>query len=386
MCEIQTKEATKLIDNFKRVIVKEFSDTSFLEIIGKSYHENTWSKILAFYLSPDKEHNLFELLIKSLFDTLVEFKSDNDIESDETGMYKFIKEYNFNNLKNYEVKNEQTTLTGNRIDILISSNDFVIGIENKINAPLNNDLDDYYNTIKSLSTAGKKSILIALSKNKLEQNITVKKNDHFFITYEKLLEKIKTNLGAYFNFSNTKYFVFFLDFLYNIDKHLNFNKMIDNNPELVKFIVDNKEDVRKLVEAHYKINYELNKKLSDVIQEIKNNSLSKLWQDIKLLPSFHYAVTMGGEVEINISYNQKSIIWMPIAVEDYAISIEYNPNSDNCEEFFVKEFTQFMTEQKLRSPKIDSNTDEVKEIILEVFKKSIEFLKSWAEKKILKYN
>ena len=220
----------------------------------------------------------------------------------------------------------------------------------------------------------------------MEQNITVKKNDHFFITYEKLLEKIKTNLGAYFNFSNTKYFVFFLDFLYNIDKHLNFNKMIDNNPELVKFIVDNKEDVRKLVEAHYKINYELNKKLSDVIQEIKNNSLSKLWQDIKLLPSFHYAVTMGGEVEINISYNQKSIIWMPIAVEDYAISIEYNPNSDNCEEFFVKEFTQFMTEQKLRSPKIDSNTDEVKEIILEVFKKSIEFLKSWAEKKILKYN
>ena len=48
---IQIGEAVNLIDKFKRITIKDFSDTTFLDMIGKSTHENTWSRILAFYLS-----------------------------------------------------------------------------------------------------------------------------------------------------------------------------------------------------------------------------------------------------------------------------------------------------------------------------------------------
>src|SRR5690554_1625033 len=141
-------ELKKLVDDFNSLKIKERSGSTFLEIAKCPNNENVWSNILAFYCNPNNEHKLYDLILNSIFETIG-------------------KKIAVINFKSIRVDTEYRTDLGNRIDIVILADNFVLGIENKIDASLYNDLEDYSSTIEDLAKPlGIPTFKIVLSKNK----------------------------------------------------------------------------------------------------------------------------------------------------------------------------------------------------------------------------
>lgn len=95
-----------------------------MEIAGYPYLENVCSNVLAFFMDPEESHGLGSLVLDAL-------ASAGDISAGNEGVG-----------GNVSVEREVATDNG-RIDILITSDDSAILIENKIYAGTNNPFDDY---------------------------------------------------------------------------------------------------------------------------------------------------------------------------------------------------------------------------------------------------
>jgi hypothetical protein len=226
-------EIQKLIDDFNALNIKERNGLTFLEISKCSHLENVWSNILAFYCNPNNEHNLHELILKSIFET-----AGNNLT--------------INNLKNIRVRTEYPTGSGNRIDIVVFSDNLIIGIENKIDASLYNDLADYSNTIEGLAKPQKLTpFKFVLSKNRISTT-----NGFINIIYSDLIRNIKKNIGEYTTYSDTKYLIFLFDFIKTIENNINSQNMADN-AEVINFFYYNIDKINKLLEYHNKFNFDL---------------------------------------------------------------------------------------------------------------------------------
>ena len=125
-------------------------DVNFLEIIRKQENEVISSNILAYFFNPSNTHGLENTFYQALAQTLG-IPESNRVE---------------------DVQTEEITDNDNRIDLVIETESSVIGIENKLSAPLNNDLKDYSNHLSERAkTTRKKSYLIVLSLNEIPKNI-----------------------------------------------------------------------------------------------------------------------------------------------------------------------------------------------------------------------
>jgi hypothetical protein len=223
MAEIN--EFQKLIEDFSKLKLKDRDeDPTFLDIAKCPHWENVWSNILAFYLAPGNSHHLDALLLKSIFQSI------NDAIP-------------FTDLQNISVHREYSTQTGKRIDIVVIGDSFVLGIENKVDAELNNDLADYSETIDALAK-DKKAYKIVLSKYQQPA-----KEGFENLLYSDLIKTIKQHIGEYTAFADTKYLIFLFDFLKNIENNITFN-MMNDNPELRKFIAENLDKVQAIVEVY----------------------------------------------------------------------------------------------------------------------------------------
>lgn len=104
---------------------------SIFEISGYPHYENVCSNILAFYLDPQREHGLGNLVLGALLKCCgYELGKQNEV---------------------VEIRREFSTHGGGRLDLLIVTDNYVVGIENKIFHHLNNDLSDYRKTIDFVS-------------------------------------------------------------------------------------------------------------------------------------------------------------------------------------------------------------------------------------------
>ena len=165
-------------------------EKTIMEVMKNTDNELVCSNILAFYLKPLEEHKFNELILKALIKTLA---NKELIEEDS---------YNY---KNVDVIREFKS-----IDIVILNDDYVIGIENKINADLYNDLKNY-STI--LETFNKKMINIVLSKKAIDTNYET--TGFTNITYDELAEQIdKTMINI--ECKNSKWYFYLEDFVINL--------------------------------------------------------------------------------------------------------------------------------------------------------------------------
>lgn len=234
----------KLLDDFNKIKIKERTGLTFLEIAKFPHIENVWSNIIAFYLNPNNEHNLHDLMLKSIFQTA-------NIE------------ITLNNFNKINVYTEYRTEKGNRIDIVVIAENFILGIENKVGASLYNDLQDYSQTIDNIADQTITKIKIVLSKYKNQT-----KYDFVNIVYTDLVKNIKNNIGNFTNYSDTKYLIFLLDFLKNIENNLNLNTMGDNL-EVFNFFLNNREKTNKFIEYYNKFNESFIQKLNNVYSLIE---------------------------------------------------------------------------------------------------------------------
>jgi hypothetical protein len=249
-------ELQKLIDDFNALKIKERSGLTFLEIAKCPHLENVWSNILAFFCNPNNEHNLFDLILNSVFET-----AGNKVT--------------INNFKKIRVRTEYPTDLGNRIDIVVFAENFILGIENKVDAGLYNDLQDYSNTIEGLA----KPQSLPTYKIVLSKSRTSTTNGFTNIIYSDLIRNIKKNIGDFTAYSDTKYLIFLLDFLKNIENNINSQSMADNL-EVINFFHNNIDKVNRLLEYHNKFNSDLIQKLNSIHSNVKQDELKTILTSI----------------------------------------------------------------------------------------------------------
>lgn len=254
----------KLLEEFRKIPKKKASEESFISICGFPHREKVASNILAFFFDTSREHNLHDLFVKSLLESMGLCPEDFPSE--------------------FSCETEVHTEKGNFIDLLLTSEQINIVIENKIYAWLYNDLDDYY---KTAAEAGKNAPLgVVLSLYPQEAN----NSKYKFITYEELFNKIKKNLGFYVQRANNKYLPFLMDFIDNIE-NLNWSETMDK--DFIDFVRNNKDDAIEFAGKFEELRKELRnvvKTVNQLISEKIKNKDVKIWPWRELPELFDDAV------------------------------------------------------------------------------------------------
>ncbi len=231
----------ELLHDFE-LLPETIKSESIFDIAGYPHYENVSSNILAFYLNPNNEHGLGNLL----FSSLMNLSGGSETHQD-----------------NVQVSREVSTKKGGRLDIVIETDNQIIGIENKIFHHLNNDLDNYSKTIDDWAIPNQ------LDTVKIVLSIRNESTQFGFtnVTYEEYWAKIKENLGSYITTSSQKWLLYLVDFMSAIEKLSGESMEIEKNDQ---FFIENEERVNSLINARNKFISKLNGKvreLADLIQK-----------------------------------------------------------------------------------------------------------------------
>lgn len=213
-----------ILENFlneHQIPIVKKKPLTFLGISKQPHYENVWSNIYAFFFNTIEEHNLNDLFINSLLELINE-----NIDS------------KFNLKSPFDIETEVGTNNNGRIDVLLSNNNDAIIIENKVYHHLNNDLEDYWNSISQTNKIG---IILSLHKVPKTQLINTK---FIGITHLELLQKVVSNLSNYFSTANEKYIIFLKDFYQNV---INTTNPMDT--DIIKFFYRNQEEINQISEV-----------------------------------------------------------------------------------------------------------------------------------------
>lgn len=169
---------------------------TFLGIAKQSHYENVLSNIYAFYFDINEVHGFKDLFINSLIEIIKE------TEFRDKGIL-------FEGFSDFKCKTEYTTRQGGRIDLLLKNDEQALLIENKVYHHLNNDLNDYWTTIR-LSDENKIGIVLSL------HHIPIIKHEGFInITHLTLLKRVMDDVGNYLLKADPTYLVFLKDLYQN---------------------------------------------------------------------------------------------------------------------------------------------------------------------------
>ena len=222
---------------------------TFLGIAKQPHYENVMSNIYAFYFNVDEVHGMQDLFINSLLEIINESKLRDQKKVAA--------------ISDFEVSTEVSTKKNGRIDILLSSEDHAIIIENKVYHTLNNNLEDYWNSIKVTDNNEDNKIGIVLSLNKLSVN----HRQFINITHLELLKRVIQNLGSYVMDAKEKYVVFLKDFYQN---SINLSKSEMDSKEL-KFYFDNQPKIIEVKDFHFAVRTHIVNQVEQVVGLVDEN-------------------------------------------------------------------------------------------------------------------
>ena len=252
---MKVTEAEKLITEFES-LPKLIKDPTYLEICRypRRRFEEICSRVLSFYFLPKNEHGFGNLFLRSLLKLANEEISFNDDD------IKVLSEENAD---------------GKRLDLLIYSPDFAIGIENKITASVYNPLEAYSNRIGHYHSQKVIKILLSLWEVKDKDELElIERNGFINLTYIQLFEAIKQNVGYYLNNSNNKYLIFLIDFIQTLENMEGQNIL---NDKLSDYFFDNSNRIEDLIDLYNKHKSQILNIQSERISELR----SKIFNETK---------------------------------------------------------------------------------------------------------
>ena len=343
--ETDEEKFNELLEGFNKLKFNEITNPTFLEIMKHPDRETVWSNILVFYFDPKREHKLDDLMLKSFFEALGE-----NIEIT-----------NFNAIK---VWPEFPTPNHKRIDLVIEADNFVIGIENKVNHLCNNPFEDYANKIDDIAN-GRRKFKVVLSKNHYHEV-----NGFVNLTYESFIKSIKKNLPDYKDNANPKYLVFFKDFLRNIKNAIKFNEMIEDN-EVFSYFNGNYCEIKKISTRFVKFKEEIENKFRVIHGAIDLSKICAIKGDIEPLETVNetgdsdrfliFRIFIGNENEVNydVYIEEKPLKIYCYALSDSGIYQKSIAGFDSFELDF-----QFSEDTKVVANKIANRIEEIIEKVL----------------------
>lgn len=213
---------------------------TFMEVSGYPHYENVSSNILAFYFDPFAEHGLKELLVSAF----LKMAGVEEMPS----------------LGKVTVNREWGTDEGKRIDLIIDSEAFTIGVENKIKHWLANDLEQYSEVIDRLGH--KKNIVIkaVLGLHRIQGTGQLKGGFSSY-TYGQLWQQVRAMLGHYISDANPKWVTYLIDFMETI------TNLTGQNIELQKtdqFFIEHNDLLENMFEMRNSFLKRLNQKVTDL--------------------------------------------------------------------------------------------------------------------------
>jgi len=256
----------ELFNGFKTYPKMEKEETikTFLGVSGYPHYENVCSNILAFFLDAREQHGMKDLFLKSLFEatygTNTYLLDDIDIQiTREKGIEK------------------------GRLDIFLDTPEISIIIENKIYAPLNNDLKNYYDSIKKNNKKdeknNKKVVLIVLYLRDLEKYTEIKGRDIQYLSYDLFFNKVQANMGEYLCGASAEWVIFLKNFIQQIN-------LLDKGEE---GMVDFSEQVQFFSNYSEAI-FEMNKELKKLVNHF-SSQMGKIMKIMKEdLPGYDFKV------------------------------------------------------------------------------------------------
>jgi len=228
--------------------------TTLFDIAGFPHYETIMSNFYSFYLDPSEQHGFGDLFISALSD-IIERKSKG-----------------FSVITNSKIcftKREVYTENKKFIDIVISEPaeinhqiENAIIIENKVNAPLYNDLIEYYNSVR----VNRNKIGIVLSLKPIPNLI----KEFISITHDEFVEQVEQSSGSYFLNADIKQIVILKEFIQNI-KSMSVTK---NLQEHYEFFFKHQNKIKE-------INHLYSMVKTDVYRQAEN-VCDKLELDLKL--------------------------------------------------------------------------------------------------------
>jgi hypothetical protein len=261
------QEYSKLLDNVKRFVQPKREKTVF-SIGGRGHYENPVSDVLSFFIDPREEHQFRNLFLSCFFKLL---NSELEVETIEW------------------IEREAITKAGNRIDLVVVSESWVLIIENKIYHSLLNPLNDYEAYAQEMYP-DKRHLLVVLSIGE-QPNIPLNWQS---ILYRDLLIEIKKEAGPYlFDSRNAKWAFFLKDFLLNIEELIGEYRV---DKELMDFAQLNYSKILELIEVKENYINSLKKTFSSLLSESTGNKvIEKIHTWSKRIPIRFYCPNAWGE-------------------------------------------------------------------------------------------
>ena len=205
------------------------SERTFMQISGYPHYENVCSNILAFFFDPENEHGLGDLLLQAFFKAIGDEDAGDFLSAD--------------------ILREYPTQDGGRLDLVITTSGYVVGIENKIFHQLENNLLDYEATVRSLAQIkGLTPHCVVLGLSGLETDVSAAPSSFISLTYEALFHEVKIGLEEDEARGQNKYRMYLNDFIETIE-HLEGKSMShqakaafyeENHAEIEAFVSDYK--------------------------------------------------------------------------------------------------------------------------------------------------
>lgn len=208
---------------------------TFLGIAKQPHYENVLSNIYAFFFNENEAHRFKDLFTVSLMQVIQESKLIEELPQ--------WKSKDFPLFQNFNPRTEVSTEKGGRIDLLLDNGERAIIIENKVYHHLNNDLQDYWNSIE-FTDENKIGIILSLKSIPYIQYGKFECSVHYInVTHLELVQQIQKNMGGYLLEANLKYQIFLTDFIQNI---MNMSTPVLTTKEIA-FYFENQEKINDVV-------------------------------------------------------------------------------------------------------------------------------------------
>ncbi len=198
-------------------------ERTLLQIAGYPQLEDVASNILQFYLDPSGGHGLGSLLL----DTLLTFLPETGTGS----------------AQSVRVEREVITAGGKRIDIVVTSDTLILGIENKINHAIINPFDEYVAHMQRISE-GQPVLGVILSYRPI---VPSPSHAGFVpVSYARYFGRVLERLGPALLHAREPYLTFLRDFIRTMQDS-NEERMLD--PSMLDYLQKRRLEVETLLRA-----------------------------------------------------------------------------------------------------------------------------------------
>lgn len=224
-----------------------------MEIAGYPHWETATSNILAHFMDPDAGHGLGTMVLESFLEA-----ADMPYEGPVVVT---------------DVQTEVPTAWKKRIDIVVEMDGCVIGIENKIHAPLVNDLEEYRRHLESVAPKWATSALYVLAL-KRPKNL----RDVPFVGYGPFLDTLMQRLNAHSDETDSAQLCYLRDFVQTIR---NLMRKPEMDTEFMTLMEEHSAAVATFLEKHTEMQNALRRELQAVAERLEPHPAwdQHFWRD-----------------------------------------------------------------------------------------------------------